>query len=211
MAKATKQEVVVRPLNEITAQFRIRGNAPYCQNKFSGKAKQLMIETQEAGSQNKKGKKREAKDFDSLYEGAKHTTADGWHGIPAPAFRCALIDSCRTAGFTMTMAKMTVFVKADGFDVEDGTPLVRITKGEPKRVDSPVRNASGVADIRSRPVWDPGWEAVVTVKFDGDAFTLSDVTNLLVRAGTQNGIGEGRPNSKASAGIGWGTFDVVND
>ena len=35
-----------------------------------------------------------------------------------------------------------------------------------------------------------------------------DVTNLLMRVGQQVGIGEGRPDSKNSAGMGWGTFNV---
>jgi len=34
------------------------------------------------------------------------------------------------------------------------------------------------------------------------------VTNLLSRVGMQVGIGEGRPFSKNSAGMGWGTFEL---
>jgi len=32
---------------------------------------------------------------------------------------------------------------------------------------------------------------------------------LLARVGMQVGIGEGRPDSKNSAGMGWGLFEVV--
>ena len=38
--------------------------------------------------------------------------------------------------------------------------------------------------------------------------SLEDVVNLMVRVGLQVGIGEGRPSSKKSNGIGWGLFDV---
>ena len=38
---------------------------------------------------------------------------------------------------------------------------------------------------------------------------VHEVRNLLVRAGVQVGIGEGRPYSKKSYGMGWGTFEVV--
>jgi len=34
------------------------------------------------------------------------------------------------------------------------------------------------------------------------------LTNLLARAGLQVGIGEGRPDSKNSAGMGWGLFQI---
>ena len=48
------------------------------------------------------------------------------------------------------------------------------------------------------------------LKWDGDQFTPTDVVNLLSRAGQQVGIQEGRPDSKNSAGMGWGTFEVVS-
>jgi ribosomal protein S17 len=41
-----------------------------------------------------------------------------------------------------------------------------------------------------------------------DQFKVQDVANLLSRVGEQVGICEGRPDSKNSAGMGWGTFQV---
>ena len=105
----------------------------------------------------------------------------------------------------MTLAKLSSFVEADGFDREDGTPLVRIIGGDYRSVTHHVRNATGVVDIRSRPMWDE-WEADVRIRFDADQFSLTDITNLLSRVGAQVGIGEGRPDSKSSAGMGWGMF-----
>jgi hypothetical protein len=46
------------------------------------------------------------------------------------------------------------------------------------------------------------------VTFDEDQFSVKDVSNLLARAGYQVGVGEGRPNSKASYGQGWGLFRI---
>jgi hypothetical protein len=57
-------------------------------------------------------------------------------------------------------------------------------------------------------MWEPGWEATVRIRFDADLFTITDVANLLRRAGLQVGVGEGRPDSKKSAGMGWGIFDI---
>lgn len=209
----TKQntEVMISAPNFQTAIFNIRGIAPYVQNKFSQKAREMMRQTQEAGSTGKKGKKKEGKNFQEAYELATHRASEGWCGIPAPAIRAAMISACRTVGFKMTLAKLSVFIEADGFDADDQTPLVKITKGEPQYFESLVRLATGVADIRPRPMWQPGWEAKIRIRFDADQFTLTDVTNLLMRVGLQVGIGEGRPDSKQSTGMGWGMFEVINE
>lgn len=205
---STTELVAIKPPNFQTAIFRIVGTAPYVQNKFSAKAREQMRSTQEQGSTSRSKRAKTAKDFNALYEGATHRAADGWAGIPAPAFRNAMISACRTVGFKMTLAKLSVFVEADGFDSDDGTPLVKITKGEPRYHEALVRLQTGVADIRARPMWEPGWEADIRITFDGDQFTLADVSNLLMRVGMQVGVGEGRPDSKNSAGMGWGTFKV---
>ncbi len=194
-----------------TAKFKIRGVVPLVMNAFPAKAREMMRAKQAAGSTAKGKKERAAKDFDECYEQAKHVSREGWCGIPASAFRCACISACRLVNFKMTLAKLSVFVEADGFDRLDGTPLVKITKGEPQYVEHAVRNETGVADIRARPMWAEGWEAVVKIRWDAEQFTLADMCNLLSRVGMQVGIGEGRPDSKNSAGMGWGQFEIVND
>jgi hypothetical protein len=131
---------------------------------------------------------------------------DGTHGIPAPAFRNAIISACRLVGFKMTMAKMSVFVVADMLDAESGTPLVRI-EGSPEKYVSAVRNFTGVMDLRSRAMWRD-WSCTLRVQYDADQFSIQDVTNLLRRVGTQVGIGEGRNDSRASCGMGYGCFTV---
>ena len=113
----------------------------------------------------------------------------------------------KMVGFKMTLAKQAIFILQDGVDKDDGTPLVKITEGSPRPFESYVRLPTGVPDIRERPMWEK-WAAIVRIQFDGDVFTLEDVTNLLARAGGQVGIGEGRPFSKKSHGMGWGTFEV---
>lgn len=202
------KHLTINPPNFKTMEFSIVGTSFYVQCGFGAKARQKMRDAQEAGSTAKKGKKKDPKDFHALYEEAMHRFRDGKWGIPAPAFRNAMIDACRMCGFAMTQAKMSVFIEADGFDASDGTPLVRITKGKPEYFESMVRNDSGVCDIRPRPRWEAGWEATVTITFDADQFTPDDVANLLMRAGVQVGVGEGRPFSKNSAGMGWGTFTI---
>jgi hypothetical protein len=131
-------------------------------------------------------------------------------GIPAGAFRAAMISACRLVGFKMTLAKLSLFVVADGFDRDEGTPLVKLIAKAYKRVDMHVRNATGVIDIRSRPMWEE-WQADVTIRYDADQFSQDDVVTLMSRVGEQVGLCEGRPDSRASAGMGWGTFRLANE
>lgn len=208
MAKKTAKAIVISRPDMQTVTLGIRGTSPMVQNKFGTDALNKMMETQMEGSTAKKGKKRDPKDFDALYRAAMHVSIDEWHGIPAATFRNAMVSACRVCGFQMTKAKLSVFVEADGY-APDGTPLVRITHGEPHPFDAVVRNANGVADIRRRPMFDPGWEAIVRVTYDRGMFKPDDVYNLMMRVGMQVGIGEGRHDSKASTGMGWGSFELV--
>lgn len=198
--------LVVKPLQEAILIFALRGTAPYMQLRFSQKAMDKMAATQQAGQQSRSKKAREARDFADDYAQAMHRMRDGRYGIPCAAFRNALISACRTVGFKMTIAKLSVFVEADGLDEVDGTPLVTL-HGEPEMTILPVRNATGVADLRVRPLWR-AWTVTLRVRFDTEQFSSTDVFNLLVRAGAQVGIGEGRPDSRASAGLGYGLFTV---
>lgn len=201
-----KRQVQIAAPKLRTVEFALKGTAPYVQARFSAKAMQAMAAKMLAGSVSKKGAKREARNFDDDYQQAQHLSSEGWRGIPAGAFRQAMISACRLVGFRMTLAKLSVFVEADGFDKIDGVPLIRI-EGEPERLDMAVRNATGVADIRVRPIWRT-WKAKLRVRYDEDQFSLDDITNLVMRVGMQVGIGEGRPDSRESAGLGWGTFSI---
>lgn len=207
---ATGSVVQIKAPNLQTATFRIIGTAPLVQAKFSQKSKEQMMNKMAEGSTAKGKKVREAKDFDETCDASVHYAKDGWVGIPAGAFRAAMISACRLVGFKMTLAKLSVFIEADGFDRDENTPLVKLIAKKYKRIDMHVRNATGVVDIRSRPMWEE-WQADVRIRFDADQFTLTDVSNLLSRVGAQVGLCEGRPDSKSSAGMGWGTFRIANE
>ena len=187
-----------------TATFRLIGTSPLVQARFSAKAKQMMMDKMAAGSTSKGKKVREARDFDQDCLNAMHIGVDGQAGVPAGAFRNAMISACRLVGFKMTLAKLSVFVQADTFDAVDGVPLVHLN-GKWERLDMHTRNATGVVDIRVRPMWREWW-IDLRVQFDAEQFTLTDVSNLLMRAGVQVGIGEGRHDSKSSTGLGFGCF-----
>ncbi len=203
-----KTDVLTIPApNMEQAEFQITGTSPYVQHNFSGITLDKMLADQMEGSQAKnKKRKHPPRNIEADYLGAQRLTRDGKNGIPATAFRGALISACRLVGFQMTKAKLSIFVHADDFDASDGTPLVYI-QGTHEMLKSRVVLASGVSSIAIRPIWRK-WSAKVRIQFDADQFQAIDVLNLLVRVGMQVGIGEGRPDSKKSHGMGWGLFSV---
>ncbi len=190
-----------------TATFKLVGTAPYMQARFAQKAMNAMAEKMRAGSTAAKGKTRSARDFNDDFLQAQHISEDGWVGIPASAFRKAMISACRIVNFKMTLAKLSLFVERDGLDKVDGTPLVKLDAPPPEMSVMPVRNATGVMDLRARPQWRK-WGVTIRVRYDADQFLLADVTNLVNRVGCQVGIGEGRPDSRESAGMDMGTFEI---
>lgn len=207
MRKST-EAVSIRPPQFEVGEFSIVGTAPLVMEKFSKKAQDAIIETQTQGSKAKKGKSREPRDFDRDYEESKHISEEGWVGIPCSAFRNALVSACRLVGFTMTRAKLGLFVESDGLDASEGSPLVKLI-GEPEKKMLHVRNSSGVCDLRCRPMWRE-WSATVRIRYDADMFDLADVANLLMRVGMQVGLLGGRPDSKTSCGLGFGLFRITD-
>jgi hypothetical protein len=189
-----------------TAEFLLIGTAPYLQNRFGKKAQDKMEEAQKAGAQAKNRRQRSPRDFEKDFQEATHFSRAGWCGIPAGSFRAAAISACRLVGFKMTLAKLTIFILHDDLDRVDSTPLIRI-EGTRTMSKMPVRNATGVMDIRARPIWKE-WRCRLRVEWDLDQFSLDDISNLFMRVGRQVGIGAGRPDSKDSAGIGFGLFNI---
>jgi hypothetical protein len=210
VASGAQQITITAPdLRVLELQINGSANSALVINRFSSKQQAMVVATQEAGSVAKSRKTRTPKDFKTLYEECLYVSTEGWFGVNASCFRNAAISACRAAGYQMTKAKLGIFVIADGVDKFDHTPLVRIY-GEPAPWIAPVRNATGVIDMRVRARFFP-WSAKLRIRYDNGLFNNVDVCNLLMRVGQQVGIGEGRPDSKASAGIGMGLFDLASD
>jgi hypothetical protein len=209
-----KKEVLnIAPLKQAILTVPLIGETPLKILRFSKKKQDEIMNTQKAGTQAKTKKKREPKDFERDYEEAKYigvTSGERWIGMNASGLRIGCIETCRVAGFVMTRAKMSVFCLADGVDtIDNSTPLVRVY-GEPEMVVDPVRNDNGSVDLRARVCFQE-WRINARIRFDEDQFSPSDILNLLIRVGQQNGLGEGRMNSKNGCGTGNGVFLVDAD
>lgn len=192
--------------------FNIEGTAPLVVHRFDTKVMDDFRRKIEEGSKPRGKAKFEPKNTDDICEAAKYigeTNGKRWDGFNASGVRLALISACRGANFKMVHAKQGLFVEADGYDIHTPlVPLVRII-GEAKKSEMVGVTSTGVAMLIIRPMYFP-WAARVRVRFDRDMFMPSDVTNLLARVGECVGLCEGRPDSKNSGGMGWGTFRIVN-
>lgn len=207
--KDKKVVVHVKPLEMRRATFHIIGLRPYVQNRFSEKAEKEMSDKDEKPKPRPGERKppKPPKDFKKMGLDAMHVSTENWPGIPVQAFVNAMNSACRLTNLKMTIEKLAVEVEGDGDDAKEPIQLVKIV-GKWRLFKDHVRNrTTGNCAIQCRPIWDK-WSAIVRVQYDADQFNLTDVTNLMIRAGRQVGIGEGRPDSKNSCGRGWGKFKI---
>lgn len=207
MATKEKVRIEITPPNFKILPVRVEGTAPLMLHKFSEKMRKQIEEKQT--SQDATRKKRAPKDYAAEFNAARYRARAGqWDGIPAGAFRAAMIAACRRVdGLPMTQAKGAFFIIADGRDETDGTPLIRID-GRALHDTRPVRLESGVADLRNRPRYD-SWACDLKIQFDADLLSANDVANLLARAGATVGVGELRPQGPNSYGGDFGMFRVT--
>lgn len=207
MVAKPKVKIEITPPNFQILPIRVEGTAPLMLHKFSEKMRKQIEEKQT--SKDTTRTKRAPKDYAAEFNAARYRAkSGGWDGIPAGAFRAAMIAACRRVdGLPMTQAKGAFFLISDGRDETDGTPLVKID-GKAVHDTRPVRLESGVADMRNRPRYD-SWACNLKIQFDADLLSANDVANLLARAGATVGVGELRPQGPNSYGGDFGTWSVT--
>jgi len=215
-SKTASGEITLQRIGRAMARVPVVGTTPLIVHKFSAKAQQAMLDKHMG-----KTVTREHKDPEALFQGAQHFMEDGTPGLPAVAFKAAIVDAARFfpgSKLTMVGLRRMVLVNGErGNDKLNRSLLTRIygeyrddhAKLEPAvavmRQDV-ARNDSGVADIRFRPEFDP-WCAVLEVVYLKSIFTLETIVNLVDAAGI-NGVGEWRPASKESNTGSYGTWQV---
>ena len=146
------------------------------------------------------------RDFDKECNAARYIDQKGWDGFNANAIRSGMISACRLIGFKMTIAKLAVFVIADGWDmIVPQIPLIKIYGKYTSQIDTVFTDNGAV--LKARASYHD-WYSNVKIRWDADQFRIDDIYNLLSRVGLQVGIGVGRNDSKKSPGLGWGTFTI---
>jgi hypothetical protein len=197
----TPEAISLKPLEKETYYVPIRGLAPVIPHKWSEKSLRLMREKQ-PGSRVKA--KHDPKDPVEEAEAATYLLPDGRPGMPATAFKAAMVGAVRHfEGITMVAAKQLLFVEGEGPD-----QLVAIDGERTLREDTP-RNSGGTADLRYRYSYWP-WTAVLPITFIPSVIDLQSVITLL-NAGGLGGVGDWRPSAPKSATGTFGRFEVVPD
>lgn len=177
----------------------IRGTAPLIVNRWSEKAKQMMLDKQQTSARTKK----EPKNPEALFEASRYRLSDGRDGIPAVAFKGAIVGAARLFdGITLVSLKTLVSVIGEGPD-----QLVPIDYGEVTMREDTPRNANGIADLRYRAQFWP-WSATLHIRTLVGQFDTESLLALVDAAGV-GGVGEWRPSAPKSATGTYGTFEVA--
>jgi hypothetical protein len=189
---------VLRPVERAELIISIVGMTPLIPHKWSEKALRMMRDKQQGSTVRDK---REAKVAEAEAEGCQYYLPDGTPGMPATAFKAAIVGACRLfEGLTMVMAKQAIFVVGEGVE-----QLVRIEGECTLREDTP-RNATGVADLRYRYAYHP-WRASLLVRYLPSVIDPGSIGTLVDAAGN-GGVGDWRPSAPKSATGTFGCFAV---
>lgn len=202
-AQSAESAIRLEPLQLITAEVPIIGVTPVIPHKWSEKALRMMREKQSGKATRAK---KEAKMPEEEAEASTYRLPDGRPGMPATAFKAAIVDSVRFfEGLTMVQAKVSFFVEGVGPD-----QLVAIeSPNEPVLREDTPRNATGVADLRYRYMYEP-WSAVLPITFLENMMDLGSLLALVNAAGN-GGIGDWRPSAPKSKTGTYGRFRVNLD
>ena len=187
-------------LERVVFEVPIRGTSPLIVNRWSEKAKQMMLEAQ----QTKARAKKSPKDPVANFEASKYHLEDGRDGFPSTAFKAAIVHATRMfdKAVTQVLVKQTVIVLGEGSD-----QLIPLDYGDCTMREDTPRNASGVADLRYRAQYWP-WSCTLRVRTIAGQFDQESILSLVDAAGI-GGVGEWRPTSPKSATGTFGTFEVV--
>jgi hypothetical protein len=192
----------LRRLERVVFEIPVRGVTPLIVNRWSEKAKTMMLEAQ----QTKARPKKDPKDPVANFEASRYRFPDGRDGFPATAFKAAIVHAARLFdGITQVQLKQTIIVVGETVGQEQ---LVPIEFGTVTMREDTPRNASGVADLRYRAQFWP-WSAVLRVRTIGGQFDEESILTLVDAAGN-GGVGEWRPTSPKSATGTYGCFEVVS-
>ena len=201
VAEKVAAPIVLRQIERIELIVPIIGTSPLIPHKWSEKALRMMRGKQGVDGSGAVREKREAKIAEDEAEGCQYYLADGTPGIPATAFKAAIVGACRLfEGLTMVMAKQAVFVVGEGVE-----QLVRIEGERTLREDTP-RNATGVADLRYRYAYYP-WRTSLLIRYLPSVIDPGSIGTLIDAAGN-GGVGDWRPSAPKSATGTFGCFEV---
>jgi len=181
------------PIKRSTITFTIKSTSSLIMHKWSEKAKAMMRDKQQKGT---KTKVRDLRDPEHEAKEATYVTADGDVGIPAMAFKNALITAAhKDIGIEKTLVRKSLFLKCS-----DANLVIPFTDAsDPVIREDMVRVGAGSSDMRYRPEFS-SWSASVSLEFDAEMLQPKDILALAGRAGFGVGICEWRPEKSGEFG-----------
>lgn len=209
--KSSKSGILTIPGIKIDSiRTLVIGTAPLVCHQFSEKARGMMRDKQMGIAQGA----REAKNPEAVFQGARYRLFDGTDGIPAGGVKACFVAGARgEVSTTMTASKGAISVKPDDITAN----LVRILTSdpdegyiEPTMREDMCRNATGVADIRFRPMYWP-WALFLEVELIPSLISVSQALQMIAHAGRAEGLCEWRPGSPKSKSGQWGTFRLASE
>jgi hypothetical protein len=207
-AKKTKQPepggtavpIFIERLSQHTMDVKIVGTAPLIPHQWAEKSIRQMREKQ---FQTEKLKpRREAKNPEEEAHAATYWCEDGRPGMPATAFKAAMVGACRLfESLPMVQAKVLFYVEAG-----DPGGLVPIDCERIKMREDLPRNANGSVDLRYRNQLEK-WSATLTIRYVASRISQASILALVDAAGT-GGVGDWRPSAPKSATGFFGTWEL---
>lgn len=220
---STDKPIELPALNIGTVEIKLESLSPLIVLRFSEKAQNQMLskQTGEASA----GK--ELKDPLQLFKQSSYKDRDGFL-FPAVCFKAACVSCANDIEEKQTEMRRAFHVHGDvgGEFVRIIAPPITepITEWDAKyrselewehshgcsmRMD-PVRNASGVADLRFRSFF-PTWSMKLRIDFNRNILSLEQLLMLFTVAGFGNGVGEWRVGAKQSKTGTYGRWKIASE
>lgn len=193
-----QEEIKIGGISIETFQLTLQGTSPLIVHKFSQRAQDAMLAKQMKTAIKTPGK--EAKDPQRDYEESLYVLKDGRYGFPISGFKNAAVDACSFMdGMKKTVMRGAFHLidEHEGLAVIDAVPHIRKDN---------VRVGMGTADIRYRGEFPVGWTTTLTIKYNKNAVSISQIVQLFNAAGFGIGVGDWRPQKDGS----YGMFEVVS-
>lgn len=195
---ATKT-ITIEPIEVRRIEVVLVGDSPLLVHRFSEKMRKAMLDKMNKTA----ALGREERDPRQEAEECLHFTADGRPGMPATAFKAAMVNAVTQVKGTLTKVLVKQAVHVETPDPNGIIPI----EGEWVVHESAVRLPTGVADIRFRPMFPAGWRARLTISYNARAISDKQIVSLLQYAGFGVGLGDWRPERGGT----YGRFHVAGE
>lgn len=192
--------IIIPEVDFRTMTVAVVGDSPIIFNKWTEKAKRMMLAKQMKKATTGKEAKDPWMDFcrsmywlDGMPENpTEEDVENARFGFPACGFKAAAVD----AGFQQGVLAKKTTARGAFHIIGDFVEI----KGTPEMREDMVRVGMGTADIRYRGMIRE-WSADLLIRYNASAMSAEQIINLINMGGFANGVGEWRPSRDGSFGM----------